>query len=49
MMTGFILSAIVMSGPPTQVWPYVAGINLVLGIVGVAGALQLKETKSVEL
>jgi MFS family permease len=48
-VTSFVVSSIVASGPPTQVWPLIAGLILVLGIIGVTGALLLKETKSVEL
>jgi MFS family permease len=45
----FVVSSIVASGPPTQVWPSIAAVNLVLGIVGTMGALLLKETKNIEL
>ena len=48
-ITSFIASAIVASGPPTQVWPLIAGVNLICGLVGLVGALLLKETKDVEL
>jgi hypothetical protein len=48
-LTSVVLSSIVAMGPPTQVWPYVAGVNVALSVVGLAGALLLKETKNVEL
>ena len=48
-ITSFVASAIVASGPPTQVWPLIAGVNLICGLVGLVGALLLKETKDVKL
>jgi MFS family permease len=48
-LTATALSSIVASGPPTQVWPLVAGVNIACGIVGMIGALILKETKNVPL
>jgi MFS family permease len=45
----FIVSPIVASGPPTQVWPLIAVVNIVQGMVGVVGGVLLKETKDVKL
>jgi hypothetical protein len=48
-LTAVVLSTIVSMGPPTQVWPLVALVNIACGIVGAIGALILKETKNVPL
>jgi MFS family permease len=47
----FVLAPIISMGGTSvdKVWPYVAGIQLVLSLIGLTGALLIKETKNIEL
>jgi MFS family permease len=50
-VTAFVVSPIIAAGSASvdQVWPYVAGINVVMCSFGVIGSLLYKETKNAEM